>query len=155
VFVTLATIDVFLVAFNRNFKDMKSGQPLYSPLDQTGSYPHQTVLYPQWSPMPPQQVSVSGQPTGSLHQNPHHHMYGQPTQLRPTLTGFNHAIPPYMSSSHETGTTFVLPLPVQQLQQLQIANGHPGTFCLMNPPHPALFMTAAQATGQPQSHHDS
>jgi hypothetical protein len=58
-----------------------------------------------------------------------------------------------MSSSHEAGATFVLPVPVQQLQQLQIAGGHPGGFCLMNHNHPAIFMATQQATGQSQ--HDS
>ena len=89
---------------------MKSGQPIYPHLDQTGSYPTQAVLYPQWSAMGPQQVNVPGQPTQSLHPNAHHPMYNQGTSLRPTLTGFNHPIPSYMSSNHETGTAFVVPL---------------------------------------------
>jgi hypothetical protein len=74
-------------------------------------------------------------------------MYGQAAQLRQTLAGFNHPIPSYMQSSHEPGAAFVLPLPVQQLQQLQIANGHPGAYCVVNPTHPGLYMQ----TGQPQS----
>jgi hypothetical protein len=125
--------------YKSGLDDMKSGPPLYSPMDQTGSYPHQAVLYPPWTPMPPQQVPP--QPA------PPHPMYGQAAQLRPTLAGFNHPIPSYMQSSHETQAAFVLPLPVQQLQQLQIANGHPGAYCVVNSPHPALFMS----TGQPQS----
>ena len=137
-------------------QDMKSGPPLYTPIDQTGSYGHQAVLYPHWSQMSAPPVSVPGQPAPQLHPNPHHPMYGQAAQLRPGLTGYNHPMSSYLSSGHEQGATFVMPLPVQQLQQLQIANGHPGAFCLMNPPHPAMFMTAAQAAGQPQSQqHDS
>jgi hypothetical protein len=62
---------------------------------------------------------------------------------------------------HETGATFVLPM--QQLQQLQIANGHPGAFCLVNSPHPhphahphaALFMQAPQQTVAPQPQQQS
>ena len=91
-------------------------------------------------------------------------MYAQAPQLRPPLGVFNPAIPSYMQLSHgpghETGAAFVLPM--QQLQQLQIANGHPGAFCLVNSPHhhahphaTALFMPAPQPTGvgqpQPQS----
>jgi hypothetical protein len=125
-------------------KDMKSGPPLYSPMDQTGSYPPQAVLYPSWTPMPPQQVPVQAQ------QAPPHPMYGQAAQLRQTLAGFNHHIPSYMQSSHENGGAFVVPLPVQQLQQLQIANGHPGAYCVVNPSHPALFMSTAQQQSQQQ-----
>jgi hypothetical protein len=77
-------------------------------------------------------------------------MYGQAAQLRPTLAGFNHPMPSYMQSSHETGATFVLPLPVQQLQQLQIANGHPGAYCVVNSPHPALYMSTGQQQSQQQ-----
>ena len=123
---------------------MKTGPPLYSPMDQTGSYPHQAVLYPPWTQMQPQQVPTQ--------QAPPHPMYGQAAQLRSTLAGFNHPIPSYMQSSHETPPTFVLPLPVQQLQQLQIANGHPGAYCVVNSPHPALFMSAAQQQSQQQQH---
>jgi hypothetical protein len=61
---------------------------------------------------------------------------------------------------HETGAAFVLPM--QQLQQLQIANGHPGAFCLVNPhahphahPHAALFMPAPQQTVQAQPQQQS
>ncbi len=124
---------------------MKSGPPLYSPMDQQGSYPPQAVLYPQWTPIPQQQVPT--QPA------PPHPMYGQPAQLRQTLAGFNHHIPSYMQSTHEPNATYVLPLPVQQLQQLQIANGHhPGAYCVVNPQHQALFMSAAQAQSQQQQH---
>ena len=124
---------------------MKSGPPLYSPIDQTGSYPPQAVLYPPWTAIPPQQVPVQPQ------QAPPHPMYGQAAQLRPGLQGFNHPIPSYMQSSHETGATFVVPLPVQQLQQLQIANGHhPGAYCVVNPSHPALYMSAGQPQTQQQ-----
>jgi hypothetical protein len=126
--------------YKTGFDDMKSGPPLYSPMDQTGSYAPQAVLYPPWTQIQQQQVPVPQQ------QAPPHPMYGQAAQLRSTLTGFNHPMPSYMQSSHEPGA-FVLPLPVQQLQQLQIANGHPGTYCVVNSPHPALFMS----TGQPQS----
>jgi hypothetical protein len=124
---------------------MKTGPPLYSPIDQTGSYPHQAVLYPPWTQMQQQQVPVQNQPA------PPHPMYGQAAQLRPTLAGFNHHIPSYMQSSHENQPTFVLPLPVQQLQQLQIANGHPGAYCVVNQSHPALYMSAQQ---QSQQQHD-
>jgi len=129
--------------YKSGLDDMKSGPPLYSPMDQTGSYAPQAVLYPPpWTQMSPQQVPVQQQ------QAPPHPMYGQAAQLRQTLAGFNHPIPSYMQSSHETGTTFVLPLPVQQLQQLQIANGHhPGAYCVVNPQHQALFIPP----GQPQS----
>ena len=120
---------------------MKSGPPLYSPMDQTGTYAPQAVLYPPWTTLPPQQLPVQQQSA------PPHPMYGQPTQLRPGLAGFNHHLQSYMQSSHDPGATFVLPLPVQQLQQLQIANGHPGPYCVVNPSHPALYMP----TGQPQS----
>jgi hypothetical protein len=109
-------------------------------MDQTGSYAPQAVLYPPWTQIQQQQVPVQQQ------QAPPHPMYGQAAQLRSTLTGFNHPMPSYMQSSHEPGA-FVLPLPVQQLQQLQIANGHPGAYCVVNPQHPALYMSA----GQPQS----
>ncbi|UJR23019.1 hypothetical protein I4U23_026045 [Adineta vaga] len=128
--------------YKTSFDDMKSGPPLYPPMDQTGSYPPQAVLYPPWTQIPQQQVQTQ--------QAPQHHMYGQPAPLRQTLAGFNHQIPSYMQSSHEPGAAFVLPLPVQQLQQLQIANGHPGAYCVVNPPHPALFMSAAQQQSQQQ-----
>lgn len=139
--------------YKSGFDDMKSGQPLYSPIDQTGSYAPQAVLYPHWSPMGPPQGPGAGQQASQLHHTQHHHMYSQGGQLRPGLAGFNHPMQSYMSSSHEAGATFVLPVPVQQLQQLQIAGGHPGGFCLMNPNHPAIFMATQQATGQSQ--HDS
>jgi len=126
--------------FKTGLDDMKSGPPLYPPMDQTGSYAPQAVLYPPWTQIQ-QQQQVPQQ------QAPPHPMYGQAPQLRSALTGFNHHIPSYMQSSHETGATFVLPLPVQQLQQLQIANGHPGAYCVVNPTHPALYMP----TGQQQS----
>lgn len=123
---------------------MKSGSPLYSPMDQAGSYAPQGVLYPSWTPLPPQQVPVQHQTA------PPHHMYGQPAQLRPGLAGFNPHIQSYMQSSHDSSAAFVLPLPVQQLQQLQIANGHPGAYCVVNSPHPALYMQAGQPQSQPQ-----
>lgn len=142
---------------------MKNGQPIYSHLDHTASYPTQAVLYPPWPAMGPPPVPVPNQGNPSLHGNPHHPLYGQAGPLRPGLPGFNHPLPPYIPSTHETGTAFVVPVPVQQLQQLQIANGHPGTYCVMNGPHPALFMQApapapaavSQANGQGQSPHDS
>jgi RNA recognition motif-containing protein len=130
--------------YKTGLDDMKSGPPLYSPMDQTGSYTPQAVLYPPWTQMQPQQVQVPPQ------QAPPHPMYGQAAQLRPTLAGFNHPMPSYMQSSHETGATFVLPLPVQQLQQLQIANGHPGAYCVVNSPHPALYMSTGQQQSQQQ-----
>lgn len=148
---------------------MKSGHPLY-PMDQTGSYPSPAVVFPPWSPIsaaqilpsqaPNQQQAppptiVSGPPPHH-HLSGHHPMYAQAPQLRQPLGVFNPHIPSYMQLSHgpghETGAAFVLPM--QQLQQLQIANGHPGPFCLVNPqhhhhahPHPtALFMPAHQQT---------
>ncbi|CAF1169867.1 unnamed protein product [Adineta ricciae] len=127
---------------SKNKKDMKSGPPLYTPIDQTGSYPPQAVLYPPWPQLPPSQVPTQ--------QAPPHPIYGQPAPLRQALAGYNHPIPPYMQSSHEPGAAFVLPLPVQQLQQLQIANGHPGAYCVVNSPHHALFMSAAQQQSQAQ-----
>jgi hypothetical protein len=130
--------------YKTGLDDMKSGPPLYSPMDQTGSYAPQAVLYPPWTAIPQQQVPVQPQ------QAPQHPMYGQPGQLRSTLAGFNHPIPSYMQSSHEPGATFVLPLPVQQLQQLQIANGHPGAYCVVNSPHPALYMQTGQQQSQQQ-----
>jgi len=134
--------------YKSGLDDMKSGHPLYPPMDPTASFPPQAILYPQWSAMAPQ-VPMQQQ------QAPQHHpMYGQPAQLRPTLQGFNHHMPSYMSSSHENAAAFVLPVPVPQLQQLQIANGHPGAFCVVNPQtHPALFMPPPQS--QPQTQHDS
>lgn len=145
--------------YKTGFDDMKNGQPIYSHLDQTASYPPTTVLYPSWQPMGPGGVPVPGQPNASLHGNPHHPLYGQPAPLRPSMTGFNHHMPQYIPSSHETGAAFVVPLPVQQLQQLQIASGHPPQFCVMNGPHPTLYMAAAppppQANGQGQSPHES
>lgn len=117
--------------------EIKSGQPLYTPMDQAGSYQHQTVLYPSWTHMAPQQVPVPPQ------QGPPHQLYGQAAaQLRPALAGFNHQIPPYMQSSHDAA--FVVPLPVQQLP---LANGHPGPYCVVNP---ALFMSQGQPQVQPQ-----
>ncbi len=158
---------------------MKSGHPLY-PMDQTVSYQSPTVVFPQWPPMSAasilshqassqqqqqqqQQAMVSGPPPHT-HHPAHHQMYAQ-AQLRPPLGVFNPAIPSYMHLSHgpgpETGAAFVLPM--QQLQQLQIANGHPGAFCLVNPQHPhahphaALFMQAHQPTAaaQPQPQQQS
>lgn len=131
---------------------MKSGPPLYTPMDQTGSYPPQAVIYSPWAQISPQQVPVHSQ------QAPPHTIFGPGGPIRPTLSGFNHHIPSYMQPSAENGGAYVLPLPVQQLQQLQIANGHPGAFCLVNPPHhhghphAALFMPAPQPTvaAQPQ-----
>jgi hypothetical protein len=111
-------------------------------MDQTGSYAPQTVLYPPWAAIPQQQVPPQ--------QAPPHPMYGQAAQLRSGLAGFNHHIPSYMQSSHETGATFVVPLPVQQLQQLQIANGHPGAYCVVNSQHPALYMSTGQQQSQQQ-----
>ena len=114
-------------------------------MDQTGSYAPQAVLYPQWTSMPPQQVQVPQQPA------PPHPMYGQAAQLRQTLAGYNHHMPSYMQSSHDTPTAFVLPLPVQQLQQLQIANGHPGAYCVVNPSqHPGIYMSTGQLQSQQQ-----
>lgn len=150
---------------------MKSGHPLY-PMDQAGGYPSQAVVFPPWSPLSaaqilpqqaqnqqqaPQQTIVSGPPPHH-HLSGHHPMYAQAPQLRQPLGVFNPHIPSYMQLSHgpghETGAAFVLPM--QQLQQLQIANGHPGAFCLVNSPHPhahhhhhhpsALFMPAPQQT---------
>ncbi len=158
---------------------MKSGHPLY-PMDQTVSYQSPAVVFPPWPPMsaapilsqqapnqqqqaPPPTI-VSGPPPHP-HHPAHHAMYAQAPQLRPPLGVFNPPIPSYMQLSHgpgpETGATFVLPM--QQLQQLQIANGHPGAFCLVNPQHPhahphaALFMPAPQPTvaAQPQQQQQS
>lgn len=140
-------------SFLAELKDMKSGQPLYTPIDQTGSYAPQAVLYPQWSHMGPPQGPGAGQQASQLHHTQHHHMYSQGGQFRPGLVGFNHPMPAYMSSSHEGSANFVLPVPVQQLQQLQIAGGHPGAFCLMNPNHSAIYMATQQSAGQSQ--HDS
>ena len=70
---------------------MKTGPPIYSPMEQTGSYPPQAVLYPPWAPIPPQQVPTQAAPP--------HASYGQTTQLRPALSVFNHPIPSYMQSS--------------------------------------------------------
>jgi hypothetical protein len=156
--------------YKTGFDDMKSGHPLY-PMDQTVSYPSPAVVFPPWPQMsaPPmlsqqapnqqQQTIVSGPP--HPHHPAHHHMYAQAPQLRPPLGVFNPTMQSYMQlshgSGHETGAAFVLPM--QQLQQLQIANGHPGAFCLVNSPHPhahhhatALFMQAPQQTvaAQPQ-----
>lgn len=150
---------------------MKSGHPLY-PMDQTVSYQSPAVVFPPW----PQQILsqqapnqqhqappptlLSGPPSHS-HQHAHHQMYAQAPQLRQQLGVFNPHMQSYMQLSHgpghESGATFVLPM--QQLQQLQIANGHPGAFCLVNSPHPhahhhhaALYMPAPQQTvaAQPQ-----
>ncbi len=150
---------------------MKSGHPLY-PMDQTVSYQSPAVVFPPWPPMSaqmlPQQAPNQQQQAPHPHQHHpgHHHMYAQAPQLRPQLGVFNPTIPSYMQLSHapghETGTAFVLPM--QQLQQLQIANGHPGPFCLVNPQHPhahphaaALFMPAPQQTvaAQPQPQQQS
>ncbi len=156
---------------------MKSGHPLY-PMDQTVSYQSPAVVFPPWPPMsaasilsqqaPNQQQQapptiVSGPPSHA-HHPAHHAMYAQAQQLRPPLGVFNQHIPSYMQLSHgpghETGAAFVLPM--QQLQQLQIANGHPGAFCLVNPhahphahPHAALFMPAPQQTVQAQPQQQS
>jgi hypothetical protein len=124
--------------YKSGLDDMKSGPPLYTPMDQTGSYAPQAVLYPPWAQLQQQQVQVPQQPA------PPHGMYGQAAQLRPALAGFNPHLPSFMPSSHESGGAFVLPLPVQQLQQLQIANGHPGAYCVVNSTHPALFMQTGQ-----------
>jgi hypothetical protein len=153
---------------------MKSGHPLY-PMDQTVSYQSPAVVFPPWPPMSAasilsqqaanqqqqaqQQTIVSGPPPHA-HHPAHHAMYAQAQQLRQPLGVFNPPMPSYMQLSHgpghETGAAFVLPM--QQLQQLQIANGHPGAFCLVNPPHPhahhhaaALFMQAHQQTVAAQS----
>jgi hypothetical protein len=158
--------------YKQGLDDMKSGPPLYPPMDPTASYHPSAVLFPQWSAMqqaPPtsqpqpqqqqqQQTIVSGPPHHAHHQ-PHPTMYAQ-QQLRPPLGVFNAPIPSYMQLSHGPGpdgsTAFVLPM--QQLQQLQIANGHPGAFCLVNQPHPhahphALFMPGPPATASaPQQH---
>ena len=147
---------------------MKGGHPLY-PIDQTVSYPSQTVVFPSWAPMsagqmlsqqaPHQQQQapptiVSGPPPHQHHPG-HHPMYAQAQQLRQPLGVFNQHIPSYMQLAHgpghESSAAFVLPM--QQLQQLQIAGGHPGAFCLVNSQHPhahphaaALFMQAPQQT---------
>ncbi len=158
---------------------MKSGHPLY-PMDQTVSYSTQAVVFPNWphmsgapmlSQQAPNQQQQAPPPTIVSGPPPHHHpvhhpMYAQAPQLRPPLGVFNPTIPSYMQLSHgpghETGAAFVLPM--QQLQQLQIANGHPGAFCLVNPQHPhahhhaaALFMQASQPTvaAQPQPQQQS
>jgi len=174
----------FADASNKNKKlyktgldDMKSGHPLY-PMDKTVSYQSPAVVFPPWPPMSaapilPQQAPnqqqqqptiVSGPPPHP-HHPAHHPMYAQAPQLRQQLGVFNQPIPSYMQLSHgpghETGAAFVLPM--QQLQQLQIANGHPGAFCLVNQPHPhahhhaALFMPAPQQTvaAQPQPQQQS
>ncbi|CAF0947903.1 unnamed protein product [Rotaria sp. Silwood1] len=130
--------------YKSGFDDMKTGPPLYSPMEQTGSYQPQAVLYPTWTQISPQQVPVHTQPA------PPHPMYGTAAPLRQTLPGFNHPIPSYMQSTPENGGAFVVPLPVQQLQQLQIANGHPGAYCVVNPQHPAFFMPPGQPQSQPQ-----
>jgi RNA recognition motif-containing protein len=172
----------FADASNKNKKlyktgldDMKSGHPLY-PMDQTVSYPSPAVVFPPWAPMSggpmlPQQAPAQQQQappsivSGPPQHPSHHQMYAQAAQLRPPLGVFNPAMPSYMQLSHgpgpETGPTFVVPM--QQLQQLQIANGHPGAFCLVNPqhhhghPHAALFMPAPQQTvsAQPQPQQQS
>jgi hypothetical protein len=150
---------------------MKSGHPLY-PMDQTVSYPSQAVVFPPWPPMLSQQAQhqqqqasqqtiVSGPPQHP-HHSAHQQMYAHAPQLRQQLGVFNPAMQSYMHLSHgpghDTGAAFVLPM--QQLQQLQIANGHPGAFCLVNSPHPhahhhatTLYMQAPQqpAVTQPQS----
>jgi hypothetical protein len=156
-------------------KDMKGGHPLY-PMEPTVSYPAPAMIFPQWSPMqsasilsqqaptqqqqaPPPQTLVSVPPQHP-HHHPHHPMYAQAPQLRPPLGVFNPTISSYMQISHGPGpgpegaATFLLPM--QQLQQLQIANGHPNTFCLVNQPHPhahhhgaTLFMPAHQQTAPP------
>lgn len=131
-----------------------NGQPLYAPIDQAGSYSAQTLLYHQWPPMAPP-VPVPGQPGVALHPNPHHPIYGQSGPLRPPLAGFNHSFQPYIASAHEGGSAYVLPVPVQQLQQLHITSGHPGSFCIMNSAHPGIFMTPQQTGGQVPSQHDS
>ena len=130
---------------------MKSGHPLY-PMDQTVSYQTPAVIFPQWSPMQaasmlsqqasaqqqqaPPPTLVSGPPQHPHHPG-HHPMYAQAQQIRQPLGVFNPAMSSYMQLSHgpgpENGATFVMPM--QQLQQLQIANGHPGAFCLVNPSH--------------------
>ncbi|CAF0972368.1 unnamed protein product [Rotaria sordida] len=115
--------------YKSGLDDMKSGPPLYSPMEQTGSYPPQAVLYSPWTQISPQQVPVHTQSA------PQHPMYGTAAPLRSTLTGYNHPIPSYMQSTPENGGAFVVPLPVQQLQQLQIANGHPGAYCVPNRNH--------------------
>jgi hypothetical protein len=174
----------FADASNKNKKlyktgldDMKSGHPLY-PMDQAVSYQSPTVVFPQWqqmsaAPILSQQASAQQQqaqqtmlsgPPPHAHHPAHHQMYAQAAQLRQPLGVFNPAIPSYMQLSHgpghESGATFVLPM--QQLQQLQIANGHPGTFCLVNPGHPhahphaaALFMQAPQQSAAAQPHQQS
>ncbi|CAF1576959.1 unnamed protein product, partial [Rotaria sordida] len=174
----------FADASNKNKKlyktgldDMKSGHPLY-PMDQTVSYSSPAVVFPPWPQMSaaqmlPQQAPaqqqqappiVSGPPPHPQHPA-HHPMYAQAAQLRQPLGVFNPAMQSYMQLSHgpghESGATFVLPM--QQLQQLQIANGHPGAFCLVNSPHhhghphAALFMQAPQQTvaAQPQPQQQS
>ncbi|CAF3249215.1 unnamed protein product [Rotaria socialis] len=170
----------FADASNKNKKlyktgldDMKSGHPLY-PMDQTVSYQSPTVVFPTWSPMSAQQMMsqqnpqqqqqappsmVPGPPPHGTHPA-HHQMYAQAAPLRPPIGVFNPAIPSFMPLSHgpgpENGQAYVVPM--QQLQQLQIANGHPGAFCLLNPahhhghPHATLYMPAPQqaVAAQPQ-----
>ena len=133
---------------NENNQDMKTGPPLYSPMEQAGPYPSQTVLYSPWAPMSPQQVPVPAQPA------PPPQIYGPAAHLRPTLPNFNPHLSSYVQSPHENGAAFVVPLPVQQLQQLQIATGHPGTYCVINPAHPGFFMPASQPQPQSQPQHD-
>ena len=154
---------------------MKSGHPLF-PMDQTVSYPTPAVIFPQWPPLPSgpmltsagpnqgQQVPphqptlVSGHPP-HLHHHGHHPIYAHTPQMRPPIGVFNPQIPSYMQLAHgpgpDGGATFVLPM--QQLQQLQIANGQQGGFCLMNSPHPhahphghTLYMSAPQPAPAPQ-----
>lgn len=132
---------------------MKSGHPLY-PMDQGVPYQAPAVIFPPWtsiqaaSMLPPPTSAQQGQgppppPTivsGPPH-HPHHHphaMYPQAPQLRPPIGFVNPAIPSFMHLSHGPGPegapAFLLPM--QQLQQLQIANGPGGPFCVVNPHHP-------------------
>ncbi|CAF0774212.1 unnamed protein product [Adineta steineri] len=128
--------------YKSTLDEMKGGPPIYSPMDQQGSYPHQALVYSQWGSGPPQQIQAQ--------QAAPHQMYGQPAPLRQSLAGFNHLNPSYMPLQHELGTAFVLP---QQLQQLQIANGHhAGGYCVLNPSHPTIFMQAQQQSQQQQLH---
>lgn len=133
-----------------------NGQPPYAPLDQAGPYTAPPVLYHNWPSLAPPPVPVHNQPGAPLHPTGHHPMYSQPTPMRPSIPGFNH-MSPYLATAPEPGPAYVLPVPVQQLQQLHIANGHPGTFCIMNPGHPGFFMTSPQtaAPGQVPVQHDS
>jgi len=167
----------FADASNKNKKlykggldDMKSGHPLY-PMDQTVSYPSPAVVFPPWASMSPAQLlpqqtsnhqqQQAPQPTivsGPPHHHNHHPMYAQAPQLRQQLGVYNPTIPSYMQLSHGPGHETAFVLPMQQLQQLQIANGHPGAFCLVNSPHPhahphpALFMQAPQQNVAAQPH---